>query len=149
MSAHLVQGADPALRDREVQRLVEELLAGEDRTLALEEHEIPARRRAATDDSASEPEGDGTSLEVPVFAAVVNALPALTLPVTSLWVSAPDSTIFVASTSIEAPLPVKAYRATIRVATPPVWWIVTPGNIAGWSGTRSARPAARGWTTPC
>jgi len=74
VSAHLVQGADPALRDREVQRLVEELLAGEDRTLALEEHEIPARRRAAADDGASEPEGDGTSLEVPVFAAVVNAL---------------------------------------------------------------------------
>ena len=73
MTTHLVQGADPALRDREVQRLVEELLGPEDRTLALEEHEIPARRRVG-DDSDSEPAGDGTSLEVPVFAAVANAL---------------------------------------------------------------------------
>jgi DNA polymerase III delta subunit len=74
VSAHLVQGADPALRDREVQRLVEELLAGEDRTLALEEHEIPARRRATADDDAPEPEQGGASLELPVFGAVANAL---------------------------------------------------------------------------
>ena len=70
-----MQGADPGLRDREVQRLVDELLGGEDRTLALEDHTIPARRRRASDDDAApEPEGDGTSLELPAFAAVTNAL---------------------------------------------------------------------------
>ncbi|MGH8977499.1 MAG: DNA polymerase III subunit delta, partial [Acidimicrobiia bacterium] len=70
----LVQGADPALRDREVQRIVETLLEGVDRTLALEEHEVPGRRRTAADEGAVEPESDGASLDVPVFAAVVNAL---------------------------------------------------------------------------
>jgi DNA polymerase III subunit delta len=73
VTTYFVQGADPALRDREVQRLVDELVGDEDRTLALEEHEIPARRRAG-EESAAEPDGDGASLELPVFAAVVNAL---------------------------------------------------------------------------
>lgn len=54
----LVQGADPSLRDREVQRVVDELLAGNDRTLALEDHTLGA------DDDVT---GDS-------FAAVVNAL---------------------------------------------------------------------------
>jgi DNA polymerase III delta subunit len=74
MSVHLVQGADPALRDREVQRLVDELLGAEDRTLALEEHEVAARRRSAIAEESTEPQGDSTSLELPVFAAVTNAL---------------------------------------------------------------------------
>jgi DNA polymerase III delta subunit len=74
LRVRLVHGADPALRDREVQRVVEELLEGEDRTLALEEHEIPGRRRAAADEGAAEPESDGTSLDHPGFGAVVNAL---------------------------------------------------------------------------
>jgi DNA polymerase III subunit delta len=73
VTTHLVQGADPALRDREVQRLVDELLDGEDRTLALEEHEILARRRAG-DDSAPESPGDGAASEHPTFARVTNAL---------------------------------------------------------------------------
>jgi DNA polymerase III delta subunit len=72
VSAHLVQGVDPALRDREVQRLVDELLDHEDRTLALEEYEIPSRRKVS--DDGDEPEGDAASLELPVFATVVNAL---------------------------------------------------------------------------
>jgi DNA polymerase-3 subunit delta len=76
VSTHLVQGTDPALRDREVQRLVDELLGPEDRTLALEEHEIPARRRAGDDGARDDGERDsgGAGLELPVFAAVVNAL---------------------------------------------------------------------------
>jgi DNA polymerase-3 subunit delta len=75
-TTYLVQGADPVLRDREVLRLVEEVLAGQDRTLALEDHTIPGRRRAVGDDSAdAEPAGgDSASLELPVFAAVVTGL---------------------------------------------------------------------------
>ena len=41
----LVRGADPALRDREVQRVVDELLGGDDRSFALDDHTIPSRRR--------------------------------------------------------------------------------------------------------
>ena len=75
VTTHFVQGADPGLRDREVQRLVDELLGTEDRTLALEDHTIPSRRRSASDDDAApEPEGDGTSIDVPAFTAVTNAL---------------------------------------------------------------------------
>lgn len=75
---YLVQGGDPILRDREVQRVVDELLAGQDRTLALEDHTIPARRRsgaepAPADEDDGEPAGDG-ALELPVFAAIANAL---------------------------------------------------------------------------
>ena len=58
-----------------MQRLVDELLGTEDRTLALEDHSIPSRRRTASDDDAApEPEGDGTSIDVPAFTAVTNAL---------------------------------------------------------------------------
>jgi len=64
---YLVQAADPGLRDREVQRLVDELLDGQDRTLALEDHTIPARRKAG------EETVDGGE-ETPVFASVTNAL---------------------------------------------------------------------------
>ncbi len=75
MSALLVQGADPALRDREAQRVIDELLGDQDRTFALEEHIVAGRRRAASEDEAPAPsEGDGTSLELPVFAAITNAL---------------------------------------------------------------------------
>ncbi len=52
---YLVQGGDASLRDRAVQRLVDELLEGQDRTLALEDH-------ALTDDDTE------------AFAAVTNAL---------------------------------------------------------------------------
>jgi len=38
VSIYLVQGSDPVFRDREVQRLVDELLAGEDRSFALDDH---------------------------------------------------------------------------------------------------------------
>jgi DNA polymerase-3 subunit delta len=75
VTTHFVQGADPGLRDREVQRLVDELLGTEDRTLALEDHAIPSRRRSASEEDApAEPEGDGTSIDLPAFTAVTNAL---------------------------------------------------------------------------
>ena len=45
MTITLVQGADPSLRDREVQRVVDELLGGVDRSLALDDHTIESRRR--------------------------------------------------------------------------------------------------------
>jgi DNA polymerase-3 subunit delta len=82
VSASLVRGADPSLRDRAVQRLVDELLGEIDRSFGLDDHTIPPRRRGDEDDRAdSEPgrDGDGGdggdgSVEVPAFAAIANAL---------------------------------------------------------------------------
>jgi DNA polymerase-3 subunit delta len=76
----LVQGSDPSLRDREVQRVVDELLDGVDRSLALDDHTIESRRRgvgSADADTAADDDDEpstGASLELPTFAAVVNAL---------------------------------------------------------------------------
>ncbi|MGQ0825405.1 MAG: DNA polymerase III subunit delta [Actinomycetota bacterium] len=67
---YFVQGADPVLRDREVLRLLDELLASVDRTLALEDHTIPDRRSSGDADQSDAPD----SLDVPVFATVTNAL---------------------------------------------------------------------------
>ena len=44
--AYLVKGNDPLLRDRVVDDLVDELLGGDDRTLALEDHTVPGRARS-------------------------------------------------------------------------------------------------------
>ena len=81
MTTKLVQGSDPSLRDREVQRVVDELLGGVDRSLALDDHTIDSRRRggAAADSDApgdrdDDDSGSGASLELPTFAAVVNAV---------------------------------------------------------------------------
>ncbi len=56
VSTMLVQGADPVLRDREVQRLVDELLGGDDRSFALDDHTFASRRRAgdADDDNPAD-----------------------------------------------------------------------------------------------
>ncbi len=76
MSIHLVQGADPALRDREVQRLVDELLAGEDRSFALDDHSFASRRRAGEGAADGDDDGDDSgisaegSTELPAFAAL-------------------------------------------------------------------------------
>jgi DNA polymerase-3 subunit delta len=72
----LVQGSDPSLRDREVQRLVDELLGGDDRSFALDDHTFASRRRAG---DGSEPEDDDErgaegSTELPAFAALATAL---------------------------------------------------------------------------
>ena len=79
MTVMLVQGADPSLRDREVQRAVDELLGDIDRSFALDDHTIESRRRGAGADSDAAPDDDddastGASLELPTFAAVVNAV---------------------------------------------------------------------------
>ena len=76
MSTVFVQGADPVFRDREVQRLIDELLAGEDRSFALDDHTLASRRRAADgdgpdDDAENSSEG---STELPAFAALTTAL---------------------------------------------------------------------------
>ena len=52
MSVHLVNGVDPVLRDRVAADLVTELLAGEDRTLVVEEFTVPGRGDG--DDGAGE-----------------------------------------------------------------------------------------------
>lgn len=72
-----VRGEDPSLRDREVQQIVDELLGGDDRSFALDDHTIPGRRRSTS--GADEPDdggpGDaGESLELPVFTAITTAL---------------------------------------------------------------------------
>ena len=69
-NTYYVQGSDPVLRDREVQKLLDELLENIDRTLALEDHTL-ADRRSASD---AEPGDAPDSVDVPVFAAVTNAL---------------------------------------------------------------------------
>jgi DNA polymerase III delta subunit len=76
VSTTLVQGADPVLRDREVQRVVDELLGPEDRAFGLDDHTMASRRRAAGDDERppdDEPAADGTA-ELPAFAAITTAL---------------------------------------------------------------------------
>ena len=67
---YLVKGTDPILRDREVARLVDELLAGEDRTFVVEEHTVPAKAGGNSDDDAPSEDGAGAA---PVVSAIVNA----------------------------------------------------------------------------
>lgn len=63
MTVHLVRGGDPVLRAQALERLVDELLADDDRTLALEDLAVPTRG-----------EGDATADgRATVVAAVVNA----------------------------------------------------------------------------
>jgi len=72
----LVQGTDPSLRDREVQRAIDELLGPVDRSLALDDHTVESRRRGGAADAEpadDEPSSSG-SLELPAFTAIVNAL---------------------------------------------------------------------------
>ncbi|MFM8972399.1 MAG: hypothetical protein ACKOOG_07120, partial [Actinomycetota bacterium] len=66
MTAHLVQGAEPTLRDREVHRLVEQLLDGADRAFALEDHVVTSGRSSGDDDEGG--------ADVPAFSAITNAL---------------------------------------------------------------------------
>jgi len=75
VSTVLVQGADPGLRDREVQRIVDELLDGDDRSFALDDHTLAARRRAgATDEPDDDAPAAEGSVELPAFAAITTAL---------------------------------------------------------------------------
>jgi DNA polymerase III subunit delta len=73
----LVQGADPSLRDREVQRVIDDMLGDIDRSLALDDHTVESRRRSPSADAEpddSTDDGSGASLELPTFAAIVNAV---------------------------------------------------------------------------
>ncbi|HTL85443.1 MAG TPA: hypothetical protein VL856_09680 [Acidimicrobiia bacterium] len=76
MTIYLAQGADPVLRDREVHALIDTLLAGADRSFALDDHTVASRRR--TSDTADDIDDAGTggdgALEQPVFAAITTAL---------------------------------------------------------------------------
>ncbi len=77
MTTILVQGADPIFRDREVQRLVDELLGGEDRSFALDDHTLASRRRpsdGATDADDDDGPGSEGSAELPAFTALTTAL---------------------------------------------------------------------------
>jgi len=76
MTIYLVQGADPVLRDREVHALVDELLAGADRSFALDDHSVASRRRASDTADEADDAGAGSegALEQPVFAAITTAL---------------------------------------------------------------------------
>jgi DNA polymerase III delta subunit len=71
-----VQGGDPVLRDREVQRIIDELLGDDDRSFALDDHTIASKRRAAddADDGGAGGASDDGSIEMPAFAAITTAL---------------------------------------------------------------------------
>ena len=76
---HMVRGDDPILRDDEVARLVDELLAGEPRLYALEDFTIAGRRRAASvaddgDDEGDDDAGAGAVEAAPVFRQILTAL---------------------------------------------------------------------------
>ena len=71
MSVHLVKGNDPVLRDAAVDVLVRGLLGADDRTLALEEVEVPGR-------TSTEGEAGGAEDRLAAVDAVLNAV--CTLP---------------------------------------------------------------------
>ena len=73
MSVYLVQGADPSLRDREVSRLIDELLGADDRSFALDDHTMAPKRRAAGESDDTEESAAG-SAELPAFMAITTAL---------------------------------------------------------------------------
>jgi DNA polymerase-3 subunit delta len=73
----VVRGDDPILRDDEVARLVDELLAGEPRLYALEDFTIAGRRRAASSsggDDEADGDDDSGGEAAPVFRQIMTAL---------------------------------------------------------------------------
>jgi len=71
-----VKGSDAVLRDRVLDALVDELLAGEDRSFALEEFTVPKGRGSARDDDDAVPSAgaDATADDrASVVSAIVNA----------------------------------------------------------------------------
>ncbi len=73
-AVHVVQGDDPVLRADVMSRLVERLLAGEDRSFALDDLEIPGRPGGAGGGDDVVETDDPDAVEVPVFRKVVTAL---------------------------------------------------------------------------
>ena len=67
---YLVKGNDPILRDRELSRLLDELVGSDDRTLVVEEHTVPSKRAAGADDDAPTEDVSGAA---PVVTAIINA----------------------------------------------------------------------------
>ena len=72
---YLVKGGDPILRDRELARLLDELVGDEDRTLLVEEYTVPAKSAAG---AGAGPDDDDAPAEdvagaAPIVTAVVNA----------------------------------------------------------------------------
>src|SRR5260221_6785796 len=65
MSAHLVKGSDPVLRNEAVHTLVDELLGEADRMLAVEDFEVPGK--------AAEGELTGADARVAIVDAALNA----------------------------------------------------------------------------
>jgi DNA polymerase-3 subunit delta len=59
VSIHLVKGDDPVLRVDALERLISDLLDGADRTMALEEYEVPARGAGADPDAGTTGGGAG------------------------------------------------------------------------------------------
>ena len=70
---YLVKGADPMLRSRAAQTLVDELLGGEDRTLVVEEFTDPVEARGGRRRAERRRRRPTTAPRVPVVAAIVNA----------------------------------------------------------------------------
>lgn len=77
---HLVKGDDPILRADVAHRIVEELLAGEDRSLAVDDLELASRVRrgagddATLDDDDRDRDAEPGSIDQPVFRRVMTAL---------------------------------------------------------------------------
>lgn len=70
-SLYLVKSADPVLRSRAAQVLIDELAGEEDRSLVVEEFTVPAKARGGNDDEAGPAPDEGA--RVPVVSAVMNA----------------------------------------------------------------------------
>jgi DNA polymerase-3 subunit delta len=70
---YLVKGGDPILRDREVARLLDELVGDEDRTLLVEEYTVPAKAGAAQSAGDDEAPAEDVAGAAPIVSAVVNA----------------------------------------------------------------------------
>jgi DNA polymerase-3 subunit delta len=71
-AVHLVKATDPVLRQRAAHELIDELLAGEDRSLVVEEFVVPAKTRGGTEEGAAPPAPDDGS-RPPMVTAIVNA----------------------------------------------------------------------------
>jgi DNA polymerase-3 subunit delta len=70
---YLVKGGDPILRDRELARLLDELVGDEDRTLLVEEYTVPAKAAASNAAGDDEAPAEDVAGAAPIVAAVVNA----------------------------------------------------------------------------
>ena len=68
---YIVKGSDPVLRDRELSVLLKDLVGNDDRSLCVEEHTVPAKAGAASDDDDGP--ADDTGSADPIVTAIINA----------------------------------------------------------------------------